>query len=62
MPVAQAAAVAADAVADLIRRLGLPTHLAAYGLTQADVESAARPVASEAFPFEDLVGIYHAAM
>ena len=62
MPVEQAAACASDAVADLIRRLDLPHHLAAYGLSPADLEAAARPVASEAFPFEDLVGIYRAAL
>ncbi|HLZ29845.1 MAG TPA: iron-containing alcohol dehydrogenase [Chloroflexota bacterium] len=62
MPLEQAAARAADAVADLIRRLDLPTHLAAYGLSHADLESAARPVASDTLPFEDLVGIYRAAL
>jgi alcohol dehydrogenase class IV len=62
MPLEQAAACASDAVADLIRRLDLPTRLSAYGLTQLDLEAAARPVASEAFPFEDLVGIYKAAL
>jgi alcohol dehydrogenase class IV len=62
MPIEQAAARASDAVADLIRRLDLPTHLSAYGLTQPDLEAAARPVASAAFPFEDLVGIYQAAL
>jgi maleylacetate reductase len=59
---AQAAACAADAVAELIERLGLPHHLAAYGLSQTDLEAAARPVASERYPFDDLVGIYHAAL
>jgi alcohol dehydrogenase class IV len=62
MPVEQAAACASDAVADLIRRLELPNRLAAYRLRQADLEAAARPVASAAFPFEDLVGIYRAAL
>jgi maleylacetate reductase len=62
MPLERAAACASDAVADLIGRLDLPTHLAAYGLCQADLEAAARPVASDAFPFEDLVGIYQAAL
>src|SRR6185436_18274368 len=32
MPLEQAALCAADAVADLVARLDLPTHLAAYGL------------------------------
>jgi maleylacetate reductase len=62
MPPARAAACAADAVADLIQRLGLPCHLAAYGLSQADLEAAARPVASETLPLADLVGIYQAAL
>jgi alcohol dehydrogenase class IV len=62
MPADQAALRASDAVADLIARLDLPRHLAAYGLTPADLEAAARPVASEAFPLEDLVGIYQAAL
>jgi alcohol dehydrogenase class IV len=62
MPVEQAAARASDAVADLIRGLDLPTRLSAYGLTQADLEAAAKPVATDALPFEDLVGIYQAAL
>src|SRR5260221_2693109 len=62
MPEDQAAQCAADAVADLIARLDLPNHLAAYGLSEADLESAARPVASATLPFEDLVGIYRAAL
>jgi maleylacetate reductase len=62
MPVEQSAACAADAVADLIRRLGLPTHLSEYGLSEADLDSAARPVATDALPLEDLVGIYRAAL
>jgi alcohol dehydrogenase class IV len=52
---------AADAVADLIERLGLPRHLAAYGLTEADLEAAARPVASAEYPLGDLIAIYRAA-
>ena len=62
MPVERAAACAADAVADLVRALGLPDRLAPYGLTEADLESAARPVASDAWPLEDLIGIYRAAL
>jgi alcohol dehydrogenase class IV len=62
MPADQAAARAAEAVADLIRRLDLPHHLAAFGLSPADLEAAARPVASNAWPLEDLVGIYRAAL
>jgi alcohol dehydrogenase len=62
IPVDQAARYAADAVAELIDRLDLPHHLSAYGLSEADLEAAARPVASAALPFEDLVGIYRAAL
>ncbi|MDQ6673641.1 MAG: iron-containing alcohol dehydrogenase [Chloroflexota bacterium] len=62
MPIEQAAARASDAVADLIRRLDLPNQLSAYGLRRADLEAAARPVATEVLPFEDLVGIYTAAL
>jgi alcohol dehydrogenase len=62
MPVEQAALRAADAVADLIRALDLPEHLSAYGLTNADLEVAARPVASDTYPLEDLLAIYRAAL
>jgi alcohol dehydrogenase class IV len=53
---------AADAVADLIHRLGLPEHLGGYGLSDADLEAAARPVASDEYPLEDLIGIFRAAL
>jgi alcohol dehydrogenase len=62
MPLERAARCAADAVADLIARLELPHHLRAYGLSEADLEAAARPVASAEYPFEDLLGIYRAAL
>ena len=62
MPLDQAARCAADAVAALIEQLGLPRHLAAYGLSQADLEAAARPVASAELPFDELVAIYTAAL
>ena len=55
-------ATAADAVASLISELDLPQHLGAYGLSDTDLEAAAGPVASDAYPVEDLVGIYKAAM
>jgi maleylacetate reductase len=58
----QAAARAPDAVSDLIARLGLPQHAVAYGLTEADLEPAARPVASETYPLDDLIGILRAAL
>jgi maleylacetate reductase len=62
IPLEQAAARAADTVADLIFDLGLPQHLAAYDLTDADLEAAARPVATDDLPLRDLVGIYRAAL
>lgn len=62
MSEAQAALRAADAVYDLVASLGQPQHLGDYGLTETDLEAAAKPVASEAYPLEDLVGIYRAAL
>jgi alcohol dehydrogenase class IV len=56
-----AAARAAEAVAALIARLGQPRHLAAYGLTEADLRAAVEPVAAEGYPSDDLLGILHAA-
>ncbi len=53
---------AADGVAELIHELGLPEHLAAYGLSDDDLVAAARPVASEAYPMGDLLAIYRVAM
>lgn len=61
MPLDQAALRAADAVSSLVERLGLPQHLSGYGLNEDDLVAAARPVASTAYPLEDLVGIYRAA-
>jgi alcohol dehydrogenase class IV len=61
MPSELAAQRAADAVADLIHALGLPEHLGPYGLSEADLEAAAGPVASDVYPLEDLVAIYRAA-
>jgi len=57
----QLALAAADAVQDLIRRLGQPQQLSRYKLTEADLRAAAEPVASEANPLEDLLAIYAAA-
>jgi alcohol dehydrogenase class IV len=53
---------AADAVAGLIADLHLPTHLADYRLTEDDLVEAARPVASDAYPLDDLINIFRAAM
>jgi alcohol dehydrogenase class IV len=61
MPIEQAARSAADAVAALIADLGLPHHLADYHLSEADLEAAARPVASDDYPLDDLLAIYRAA-
>jgi alcohol dehydrogenase class IV len=57
----QAAARAADAVADLIARLGQPQHLAPYGLSEAALREAVDPVAAEGYPADDLLAILHAA-
>jgi maleylacetate reductase len=62
MPLEGAARCAADAVAGLVGALGLPQRLGAYGLSDEDLVAAARPVASDALPLEDLVGIYRAAL
>ena len=59
---AQAAARAADAVADLITALGQPHHLAAYNLSETDLQAAVEPVAAEGgYPPEDLLAILRAA-
>ena len=60
MGVASAEA-AADAVHDLIGRLGLPRHLGAYQLSDEQLRAAAGPLAGDRYPVEDLVAIYHAA-
>jgi alcohol dehydrogenase class IV len=61
LSVEQAAGRAADAVAELIARLGQPTHLAEYRLSEADLAAAVAPVASPEHPAEDLLAIFHAA-
>ena len=53
---------AADIIAQLIERLDLPRHLAAYGLTEADLETAARPVASDDYPLKDLIDVLRGAL
>ena len=52
---------AADAVQRLVAELGLPQHIAAFGLSQADLEEAVRPVASEDLPAAELLAIMRAA-
>ena len=42
--------------------LGLPQHLAAYKLSDADLREAVRPVASAENPEADLLGILRAAL
>jgi alcohol dehydrogenase len=58
---AQAAGAAADAVEDLIVRLGLPRHLRDYGLSEADLVDAIAPIATESDPASELLEILHRA-
>jgi alcohol dehydrogenase len=62
MPVDDAALHAAAAVASLIASLGLPSRLGTYGLSDADLQAAARPVATAEYPLDDLIAIYRAAL
>ncbi|MFI5266965.1 MAG: iron-containing alcohol dehydrogenase [Chloroflexota bacterium] len=55
------ASAAADAVYDLIARLGLPRHLSAYHLTDDQLRAAALPLSNQRYPLDDLVAIYRAA-
>jgi alcohol dehydrogenase class IV len=52
---------AADAVAALVAELDLPRHLGPFGLTDADLAEAVRPLAGEGRPAADLVAILRAA-
>ena len=56
------APTAADGVARLVSQLGLPQHLAAYKLSDADLREAVRPVGSAENPEADLLGILRAAL
>jgi maleylacetate reductase len=58
---AELAQAAADAVADLIARLGQPRHLADYGLTEDQLRAAALPISGPTYPLDDLLAIYRAA-
>ena len=49
------------AIATLIAELGLPQHIAAFGLSKEDLEEAVGPVASPEFPREALLEIMKAA-
>jgi alcohol dehydrogenase class IV len=53
---------AATAVGDLVAALGLPRHLSAWNLSEADLEEAVRPVASAEHPAGELLGILRAAL
>ena len=53
---------AAEGVERLVAELDLPRHLAAYGLSDDDLQEAARPVASAKHSEADLVGILRAAL
>ncbi len=52
---------AAASVADLVAALGLPRHLAAWNLSDADLAEAVRPVATAEHPAAELLGILRAA-
>jgi maleylacetate reductase len=53
---------AAAGVAELVEALGLPRHLAAYGLSDADLAAAARDVATPDHPEDELLGILRDAL
>jgi alcohol dehydrogenase class IV len=53
--------VTPDDVASLIRDLGLPQHIAAYGVGEPELRLAANELAGR-YPAEDLLQIYTAAM
>jgi alcohol dehydrogenase class IV len=53
---------AAAAVSELVAALGLPRHLSAWNLTEADLEEVVRPVASAAHPASELLAILRAAL
>ena len=53
---------AAAAVGDLVGALGLPRHLSAWNLSDADLREAVRPVASAAHPEDELLAILRAAL
>jgi alcohol dehydrogenase class IV len=52
----------ADAIRDLVTRLGLPQHLAAFRLTEADLRAAVAPLAGKPHSEEELLGIFRAAL
>ena len=52
---------AADAVQMLIADLGLPQHVAAFGLSREDLVEAVKPLATSEVPERDLLAIMNAA-
>jgi alcohol dehydrogenase class IV len=53
--------VSADAVQDLVAQLGLPQHIADYGIGDPELKKAASELAGK-YPAVDLLGIYLTAM
>ena len=53
--------VAADRVPELIQSLGLPRHIAAYGIGEPELRRAAGELAAK-YPAEDLLRIYLSAL
>src|SRR5438067_6864089 len=53
---------AAEGVSRLIAQLGLPQHLSAYRLSDADLREAVRPMANAGHSEKDLLGILRAAL
>jgi alcohol dehydrogenase len=53
--------VTADDVEHLIRDLGLPQHIAAYGIGEPELRRAADELAAK-YPAEDLLQIYTSAL
>ena len=45
----------------MIESLGLPQHIAAYGISEPELRKAAGELAGK-YPAEDLLGIYLAAL
>jgi alcohol dehydrogenase class IV len=52
----------AERIAALVEDLALPRHLSAFGLTTADLRRAADEIGNDAYPADDLFGVYKAAL
>src|SRR5262245_51054231 len=61
MPERMASLPTPDGVHQLIRALGLPQHIAAYGIGEPELRHAADEIAGK-YPAADLLGIYLAAL